>query len=259
MDNNKVHALNNIIYLVYNTADFAELKRSILYSIGTLVPNDCASILMANDPDSESILCDPICWPEKYQAMEERYLLVEPHDYSRWLMRKKSSAVINATSLLPDEEREKTELYRICFAPFGLHYSVDVAIAANGIFLGVLSLYRRKENGDFQEEELLLLQLLSEHLDARFYRTRMGGGHDDTSGEADRKRRLAVRYGLTAREAEVLLLILDGKRNEDITERLCISGNTLRKHLQNLYRKTGVTGRTQLLGLEQRQEEAAKE
>lgn len=251
MDNNKVYALNNIIYLIYNTADFVGLKKSILYSIGTLVPNDCASILMANDPDSEKILCEPMCWPERYQAMEERYLLVESHDYSRWLMRKKSSAVINATSLLPDEEREKTELYRTCFAPFGLHYSVDVAIASNGMFLGVLSLYRRKENGDFREEELLLLQLLSEHLDARFYRSRLESVAGKTSGETDRKGRLVARYGLTAREVQILLLILDGKRNEDITEQLCISSNTLRKHLQNLYRKTNTSGRTQLLGLEQ--------
>ena len=61
--------------------------------------------------------------------------------------------------------------------------------------------------------------------------------------------KLTKKYSLTARETEVLELILENYDNSEIVRRLCISPNTLKKHLQNLYRKTNVAGRIQLSAL----------
>jgi len=41
------------------------------------------------------------------------------------------------------------------------------------------------------------------------------------------------------REAEIMDMIFDGISNEEIVESLFISPSTLKKHLQNIYRKTG--------------------
>ncbi|MBR3756745.1 MAG: helix-turn-helix transcriptional regulator [Firmicutes bacterium] len=54
---------------------------------------------------------------------------------------------------------------------------------------------------------------------------------------------------LTKRESEILGLILRGRKNDEIIEQLCISKSTLKKHLQNIYKKTGVFNRIQLLTL----------
>lgn len=244
MDNNKVYALNNLIYCIYTTGDFEEMKKRVLTSICTLIPNECASFLMADDSSENRLLCDPVCWPEKYVEMEKRYLLVESHDYSRWLMQKNTSSVINASTLMPDDAREKTELYRSCFAPFQLHYSVDVVIAAEGMFLGILSLYRKKDKGDFNEEDLILLQMLAEHLNVRFLLNKT-----KVEKPAGSISKYILEYGLTAREDEILQLIFHGKDNQEIATALCISENTLKKHLQNLYKKTGINNRIQLMGL----------
>ena len=43
---------------------------------------------------------------------------------------------------------------------------------------------------------------------------------------------------LTSRQREILLLMMDGLSNKAITECLCIEQSTLKRHRQNLYRKT---------------------
>ena len=56
-------------------------------------------------------------------------------------------------------------------------------------------------------------------------------------------------YDLTRREGEVLGLVFQDWNNEEILAKLTISKNTLLKHLQNLYRKCGVSSRWDLLKL----------
>jgi DNA-binding NarL/FixJ family response regulator len=51
--------------------------------------------------------------------------------------------------------------------------------------------------------------------------------------------------GLSARESEVLALICRGLSNEEITAQAFIGINTVKTHIRSLYRKIGVTRRTQ--------------
>lgn len=60
---------------------------------------------------------------------------------------------------------------------------------------------------------------------------------------------LYSKYGITEREKEIIQLICEGRTNKEIGEILFISPITVRDHLSNVYRKTGVRGRTQLAGL----------
>jgi DNA-binding CsgD family transcriptional regulator len=50
-------------------------------------------------------------------------------------------------------------------------------------------------------------------------------------------------YGLTAREAEVLALLADGRSNQEIADRLFISPKTASVHVSNIYSKLGVESR----------------
>jgi DNA-binding CsgD family transcriptional regulator len=53
-----------------------------------------------------------------------------------------------------------------------------------------------------------------------------------------------ARRALTAREREVLDLVSEGKRNNEIAQELWVSPSTVRKHLENIYAKLGVSTRT---------------
>jgi DNA-binding NarL/FixJ family response regulator len=50
---------------------------------------------------------------------------------------------------------------------------------------------------------------------------------------------------LSQREVEVLHLVAAGKSNAEIAEELVISINTVRRHVSNVFDKTGVANRTQ--------------
>lgn len=50
--------------------------------------------------------------------------------------------------------------------------------------------------------------------------------------------------GLTARELQVLGLVSTGKTNREVAEALFVSDHTIRRHLQNIFAKLGVSTRT---------------
>ncbi len=56
---------------------------------------------------------------------------------------------------------------------------------------------------------------------------------------------LSERYGLTAREVEVLRLIAAGRSNPGIAETLYISPRTAQTHVQNIFTKLGVGSRAE--------------
>lgn len=58
---------------------------------------------------------------------------------------------------------------------------------------------------------------------------------------------LQEEYGLTDREKELCQLIYEGKSNSEISEALFITESTVKTHIYNLYRKTGVKNRMEIL------------
>jgi DNA-binding NarL/FixJ family response regulator len=66
----------------------------------------------------------------------------------------------------------------------------------------------------------------------------------------------SVTARLTRREREVLLLLADGLRQDDIAERLFISRKTVGTHVANILRKLGVRSQTQAVAVALREESA---
>ncbi len=54
------------------------------------------------------------------------------------------------------------------------------------------------------------------------------------------------KYGISQREGEIVRLILKGHSNREIEEELYISLETVKKHIYNIYKKTGVKNRIRL-------------
>lgn len=95
------------------------------------------------------------------------------------------------------------------------------------------------------------------HLGFTMWRTLTGrGGEASPAGramvETARARRcdeLAARFALTGREREILEYLGRGYNSGYIAQALLISGNTVRTHMRNMYRKMGVSSHAELLSL----------
>src|SRR3990170_6013661 len=61
------------------------------------------------------------------------------------------------------------------------------------------------------------------------------------------------RFGLTARELEVLELVASGLRNQEIAKRLVVSTGAGNRHLENIYTKMDVWNRAMALVLAARE------
>ena len=50
-------------------------------------------------------------------------------------------------------------------------------------------------------------------------------------------------YPLTPRETEILQLVISGQSNKAIADKICVSPKTVEFHLDNIYKKIGVSTR----------------
>ena len=69
-----------------------------------------------------------------------------------------------------------------------------------------------------------------------------------TEGEAA-VQELALRYGLSAREQDVLVLLVKGRTIAHAASKLNISFNTAKSHIRNVYAKAGVHSKQELQSL----------
>lgn len=59
----------------------------------------------------------------------------------------------------------------------------------------------------------------------------------------------SIKEKLTERESEIATLLIKGKTYRMIAGELFVSENTVKTHVKNIYSKTGVQSRTQLMNL----------
>ena len=52
---------------------------------------------------------------------------------------------------------------------------------------------------------------------------------------------------LSNREMDVLVQMLEEKKRKEIAEELCITENTVKKHISSIFAKLGITNRNELL------------
>jgi DNA-binding CsgD family transcriptional regulator len=128
----------------------------------------------------------------------------------------------------------------------------------------VLSLMRRKETGAFSTAEFGLLRRVEPLLTAmvRQYWSGLGSRFDAQNAQPRRKRTAAAAppdsrpadaiwrgLKLSAREATIVELVLQGHSSESIGLKLGISTGTVKVHRRNVYRKLGISSQMQLLSI----------
>lgn len=246
IETNEWILLNDIILKIHMTDDDTEMRRFFLNSVRLLVPFDMATFYIA-DEESPLLMRNPVTLDCPEEAIARYKMLGEKLDYTRWIFMQHKNMVYRESDLYPDPIREELPYYQEIYKPFNIHFSAQVSLVHNETFVGVVSLYRTKDRPDFSESELFILDVLKDHLAFRIYSIAFAAKliRKKSKRSIDLAEIKSI-YKYTDREIELIELMIHGMSNEEISRKLSISSNTVKKHLLNIYKKSGVTNRLQL-------------
>ncbi len=245
--------ISQVIYRINLCDSFSDLSRILLSQIRTTIPFSKAMVLKVSSRNNEFVYEESyFAGPDNETFDESKF--VEGSYRSIWweYMEAPWSSVFRATDSRDEEEWQKSAIYQEIYKPQKLYYALQATFVRNDIKLGMLGLYRRKEDGDFTEKELFMLELLKVHIELKLFRlvTRYRGFKADPNAPGfSVPKALIADYALTRREEEIINMMLNGIADSDILEELCITRSTFEKHIHNIYKKTGVKNRVGLFGI----------
>lgn len=172
---------------------------------------------------------------ERYQR---RYMHMDPLNPARH--ENSAATVVHMDSIMCPAEIERSAYYREFLGPMNFRYVADMFFRSEGKIVAVITMLRDAEQGAFTAGELAILRRLQPFLEYAL------GSVYLPERIAERKS-IAQKYLLTVRELDVLELVLAGAGNKVIARELTLGLPTVKSHLQHIYRKTGVTGRAELI------------
>jgi DNA-binding CsgD family transcriptional regulator len=205
-----------------------------LSAVSTLVPND--SVLLIEGPakgitrvESDNPKIAALLNSSEGREAWERLVDELPLRRQR-LLRPFEFRALRRSDFLSQTEFRRLESYHTFFRPFGLAYVASVRYRGPRAFFDLATL---RGSVDFAPRDLLLLDLFGAVL---------GAAARDPAPPPPRP---LAELGLTAREAEVLERVARGRSNSEIAADLDIAAGTVKKHLDNVFAKLGVSNRIQ--------------
>ena len=228
---------NNLIYKIYSVDDLGDMRRGFLEQLRLTLDFDASDFYLA-DKNNSTGLAEPIFYNYSGTGAGE----YDELDYSRGILYSGKCIVYRESDIISEDARVRTDYYKKVYEKNGWHYAVQMILARNKRFLGVITFYRNKGKPDFSNDEVMMLDMLKDHMAFRLYRELTPHDKRPVRDIAE----FAELHSLTKREVTVLELVMEGLSNQEISDRLIISVHTLKKHILNIYRKAGVNNRIQL-------------
>ncbi|MCC8160441.1 MAG: LuxR C-terminal-related transcriptional regulator [Oscillospiraceae bacterium] len=233
---------NTVVYELYSSETKEDLKNNFLPRLKMLVPFSYASIMPAEMSEGGVIFGAPMCYPAGFAEAEEEYIRCADKDDLLWLALSKEPTLVRDSDLRSDEMRLGDPIYIRCYKKYHIYDNIQYSIVYNERLLGVLTLFRTKTDGAFDESELFYLRALGQHLNKVMNRLY----NSDGAVRADVSE-FGEKFDLTPRETEILSFVSEYKSNDEIAEMIDVSRNTVQKHLQNIFRKTNTSSKWELM------------
>jgi len=158
----------------------------------------------------------------------------------------KDLTVVTLDSQMPAHLLKQTLYYQEFMQPHGHRYVADMFFRRDGQIVAVLSMLRQESMGSFSDAELQLLRKLQPFMEYSLNAVYLPKRNRERAAIGDK-------YQLTGRELDVLELLLSGAANKTIAGDLSLGLATVKTHLHHIFQKTGVTTRSELVGLMMRE------
>jgi len=148
--------------------------------------------------------------------------------------------VITNSMLMTDFAWQKTDIYKKFFEPHGYYHNADMFFRQKERIIAILTLIRKDPTNHFTDQEVELLKKIQPFIQYTLSKKYL-------PKRVHNRESMSEKYGLTAREMDVVELALTGASNKILVDKLKISLPTLRTHLQNIYLKVGVHSNSELI------------
>lgn len=173
--------------------------------------------------------------------------------------RSERSGVFRMRELAPDRFFS-SEYFRTYYSQTRLAEEIGFFVPTDQGVTVVLSLMRKQTSRAFSAREFDLLRQAEPFVAAltrrfwsglgvRFDEAALAHGRRRSDGAQPRAKGVWGRLDLTAREAAIVELVLQGHSSEAVGRRLGIATGTVKVHRRNVYRKLAISSQTQLLSL----------
>lgn len=237
--------INDIILSIYATPNLEKMRKFFLKSLRVLISYDKAMFDFGTNKENNIIFFDPVAVNIKEEHLRKYFEYYQKMDYTLWIFAQSNAIVYRDTELIDNRIREKTEIFNDWMLPMDTYFTGGTSIIHKGILLGSLTLFRSEISGDFSDKDLFILNILNGHLSNRLIQIQQRNKTD--MFEREDGYNFTRRFNLTNREIEIIELVFAGLTNQEISNRIFVSPNTVKKHVQNIFRKLEVKSRTQLI------------
>ena len=250
---------SQMVYRINSLTGYEEVAATVLKQLQYIIPFTKGIIfqICETEPGMGLVYQASVALDPPGQAFDEDRFMKGSYR-SDWLSYTSSpwSNTFRQSDIRDEATFRDTPLYRDIYRPQDIYYGLHSILVHKDHKLAQLGLFRPEESKDFSERDVFILSALSLHLELKLYsvlenspcvKCRSQGSRllEENEFHYDMMRR----FGLTKREIEVGVLLCRGMSSQEITVSLFISKSTLDKHIYNIYRKTGVKNRTQLVRL----------
>lgn len=246
LSNTEWELINKILLIIYSEDNSYSMRKAFLKNLRSLIPFDTAEFSLINEElklynsaEVNMVNNEIINIAEKYNKCKEMYG-IESTDY---IFRYPESYIAcNKTTILRKGYYEKSKFSMLFLKSINMKYCCTLTIKSNEIILAELSLYYSADP-DFSEKDIYIISQFKDHLTNRLTQLHIQNmTHKLSKLQLD----FLLKNKLTEREIQIAELIFSDMPNYNITKSLCISNNTLKKHISNIYKKLEISSRIQL-------------
>lgn len=219
----------------------AALSRDGVAAILRLIPADAFSMqLLRLNGTPVFTITDP-SWPYTKEQVDYYCRHAGEHPMVRYYAAHGIGYALRMSDAIPLAAFKRHPIYTHCMGPHGLHRTLGILLKAGpGRHTGIAFDRRRR---DFTPREMALLEALAPHISQLLERLELDTGTKKPWREPTTRDWLAGDLGVSNREAELLLLLLEGRSNREIAAAVRLSVGTVKKHLENAFRKLGTPHR----------------
>ncbi len=225
---------NELIYKLYKCRDIKEFQSLLQSDLLRLVPSD-SSILMFYEKDGITARSSIInnLDTSLFNQYQNHYQNFD--NYKNIVHRLEAPPVVNRVSDFIDyNEWGKNEHRADFLLPQNIHHITCLEIIEENKILTSISLHRGQKHHNFSDREKNILYILAPVIKNIFLALTNFNDNELTSK-------------LTAREKEILPLLISQLTNEELASYLGISHNTIKTHIRNILHKLNCSSRAEIM------------